>query len=835
MAWKDARNNLSRLFLFISAIIIGIAALVAINSFHSNLQYDIDHQAKDLLGADFVVNGNKPFEQELLTLFDSMELPQSQEANFASMVLFKHSGETRLIRVVALKGGFPFYGEVQTRPEGVFPAIKEGPFAIMDENLASRHSISNNDTLKIGKMDFIMAGEVLKIPGGSAMSSTFTPSIYISMDYLDSTGLLQYGSRVNYKNYFKAASIEEVEQVTSILEPELKKFGHRYETVDRRKERLGEGFSNLYKFFNLLAFVALVLGCIGIASSVHIYAREKRQSVAVLRCLGSSGWQAFNIYFIQTVVTGIVGSLIGVLVGIMIQYGLPAMLNQFLPMDIRLRLAWSAIGEGLLLGLVISVLFSILPLVSVRFVPPLSVLRTNFKPLKKWSKTGVTVVVLAALFPLLFATYQAEDLLTGVYFFVGLGLAFLLLLGVARLIMFLVGKYFPRKAGFIWRHGLSNLFRPNNQTAVMVIVIGLGAFLVATLHIVQTSLLNQVEFVGEENQSNTILFDIQKHQVEDVKKLTEENGLPIKQFVPIVTCRIASINGKTVRDIQNDTTDAISNWAITREYRVTYRDSLHHAEQLLEGKIHRKVTSGSTDSVFVTISQGMQENLEVNIGDTVVFDVQGFPITTYIGGIREVEWPKDPPNFIFVFPTGVLEEAPQIYVLTTRVDEKNVADKYSRELVALFPNISLIDLRLILSTINDFFDKVAFVIRFMALFSIITGLIVLAGAVRNSKYARLKENVLLRTIGAAKKQILGITLVEYGYLGVFAGFAGVLLSLISGFVLSFFFFDIIFFPDLLGLLIIWIGVVILTVLVGWLNTRNIFDRSPLEVLRKEAL
>ncbi|MDH5400022.1 MAG: FtsX-like permease family protein, partial [Cyclobacteriaceae bacterium] len=748
---------------------------------------------------------------------------------------FKHSGETRLIRVVALKGGFPFYGEVQTRPEGVFPAIKEGPFAIMDENLASRHSISNNDTLKIGKMDFIMAGEVLKIPGGSAMSSTFTPSIYISMDYLDSTGLLQYGSRVNYKNYFKAASIEEVEQVTSILEPELKKFGHRYETVDRRKERLGEGFSNLYKFFNLLAFVALVLGCIGIASSVHIYAREKRQSVAVLRCLGSSGWQAFNIYFIQTVVTGIVGSLIGVLVGIMIQYGLPAMLNQFLPMDIRLRLAWSAIGEGLLLGLVISVLFSILPLVSVRFVPPLSVLRTNFKPLKKWSKTGVTVVVLAALFPLLFATYQAEDLLTGVYFFVGLGLAFLLLLGVARLIMFLVGKYFPRKAGFIWRHGLSNLFRPNNQTAVMVIVIGLGAFLVATLHIVQTSLLNQVEFVGEENQSNTILFDIQKHQVEDVKKLTEENGLPIKQFVPIVTCRIASINGKTVRDIQNDTTDAISNWAITREYRVTYRDSLHHAEQLLEGKIHRKVTSGSTDSVFVTISQGMQENLEVNIGDTVVFDVQGFPITTYIGGIREVEWPKDPPNFIFVFPTGVLEEAPQIYVLTTRVDEKNVADKYSRELVALFPNISLIDLRLILSTINDFFDKVAFVIRFMALFSIITGLIVLAGAVRNSKYARLKENVLLRTIGAAKKQILGITLVEYGYLGVFAGFAGVLLSLISGFVLSFFFFDIIFFPDLLGLLIIWIGVVILTVLVGWLNTRNIFDRSPLEVLRKEAL
>jgi len=201
--------------------------------------------------------------------------------------------------------------------------------------------------------------------------------------------------------------------------------------------------------------------------------------------------------------------------------------------------------------------------------------------------------------------------------------------------------------------------------------------------------------------------------------------------------------------------------------------------------------------------------------------------------VREVDWPTDPPNFIFVFPGGVLEQAPQIYVLTTRVDAQTVADKYSRELVALFPNVSLIDLRLVLSTIQEFFDKVSFVIKFMALFSIITGLIVLAGAVINSKYARMRENVLLRTVGALKKQIVGLTLLEYSYLGLFAGIAGILLSLVSGYLLSLFMFDVIFLPDISGLFVIWLGVILLTVSVGWLNTRSIMNNSPLEVLRKQ--
>jgi putative ABC transport system permease protein len=186
-------------------------------------------------------------------------------------------------------------------------------------------------------------------------------------------------------------------------------------------------------------------------------------------------------------------------------------------------------------------------------------------------------------------------------------------------------------------------------------------------------MLGQVEYRGQENQSNTILFDIQPHQREGVVKLIEENGLPVNQVVPIITCRLTEVKGKSTAELQRDTTDKIPNWAITREYRVTYRDSLHHSEELIKGNLHR-LKKGTRDSVQVTISEGMEENLQVTIGDSLMFDVQGVPLRAYISGVRKVDWPKDPPNFIFVFPKGVLEEAPQIYVTATRVEEQTQAN-----------------------------------------------------------------------------------------------------------------------------------------------------------------
>jgi putative ABC transport system permease protein len=832
MAWRDARHNFSRLFLFMSSVIAGIAAVVALDSMNNALQHDINTNAKELLGADLVINGERKFSPELQQHFDSLQLPQASEADMASMVLFLHNNESRLIRLVALNGDFPFYGKIETKPADAYGRLKGKQVALLDETLASQFDVSTGDSLRVGNSVFAVAGVVTKFPGGGGLMATFTPSVYISMQHLDSTRLVQFGSRVNYKQYIKTQSDKHTEETLADLKPLIRKNGYSYETIEGRKEGLGEGFNSIYRFFSLLAFVSLILGCLGIASAVHIYAREKREEVAVLRCIGSSGWQAFNIFFIQVFFLGIIGSIIGSFLGFAIQHVIPLFLEGVVPFSISSIVSWQSMGMGILIGAVISVLFSVLPLVSIRFVPPLTVLRTDFKAERVFSKTRITAIILIAIFPVAFAWFQTKSIFTGLYFFVGLLAALAILALVAYVLLNLVRKFFPHRAGFLWRHALSNLFRPNNQTRVLMVTIGLGAFIISTLNIVEQSILGQVEFTGQENQSNTILFDIQPEQKEGVLKLMADNQLVSNQVVSIVTCRIDQLKGKTVETLQKDTLDDIPNWALMREYRVTYRDTITRSEELVKGEIQHK--SPGPDSVWVTISEGMEETLGVTVGDSILFDVQGVPIQARISGIRKVDWPKDPPNFIFVFPTGVLDHAPQFYVTATRINDQKQANKFQQELVLQFPNVSLIDLRLILSTVNELFDKLGLVVRFLALFSMITGLVVLAGAVVNSRFVRMKENVLLRTVGARTRQITQITLVEYGYLGLFSALTGLFLSIAGGWALATFFFEVTFSFDWLELSIITIAVVVLTMLIGWLNSRKVINTPPLQVLRKES-
>ena len=832
MAWRDGHHNFSRLFLFVASLIVGIAAVVAIASLNYSLQEELDRNAKELLGADLVINSNKKFDSLLVKTIDSAKRQVAGDANMASMVMFMPTRQSRLIKLTALYGDFPFYGELETYPANAMQVMKQGRFAMLDESLATQYNVSSEDSLKIGNVVFKVAGVVKKIPGGGGLTATLAPAVYISLTELDSTGLVQFGSRVNYSLFIKTTSDKDTKELIESIKPLSKKLGFGYEDVQERRDGLGRGFKSVYQFFSLLAFVALILGCIGVASSVHIYAREKREEVAILRCIGSSGWQAFNIYFVQIFVLGIIGSLLGAVLGVIIHQIIPIVFKEYIPLKLQFAISVRAVTEGVVLGGIVSILFTLLPLLAVRFVPPLTVLRADFSTTNVFSKSRLTATILIILFPILAAAYQTKSFISGGLFSVGLALALGCLSLVAMVLLFLVKKYFPTGASFVFRHALSNLFRPNNQTRVLMVTIGLGAFIISTLNIIQSSLLNQVEFTGNENQSNTILFDIQPNQKEGVVKLINQQKLPVNQVVPIITCRLSALKNKTIEEIQKDTID-IPDWALTREYRVTYRDSLIASEELIKGVL-QKYSPGKRDSIYVTISDGMHETLRLDIGDSLVFNVQGVEMKARISGIRDVEWPKDPPNFIFVFPKGVLEKAPQIFVATTRVNDPHVASRFQQALVTDFPNVSLIDLRLVLSTVNTLFEKIGLVVRFLALFSIVTGLVVLAGAVINSKFVRMKENVLLRTIGARTNQLTKITLIEYGYLGIFSALTGMILSLGGGWLLTKFFFEVQFSADVAELLIIGGGVVVLTIFIGWFNSREVISTPPLQVLRKEG-
>jgi putative ABC transport system permease protein len=831
LAYKDARKNFGRLFLFVSSIIIGIAALVAIDSFNQNLQNDINNQSKELLGADLEIDSRRQeWDETFLASLDSLNAEIASDARFASMVYFPKNNGTRLIQVIAIDGDFPFYGNIELLDVSGLNAFRQGNAVLIDESLAIQYDVLKGDTLKLGKGTFPVSGIVTAFPGNTSINADISPTVYLPYGRLEETELIRYGSRVNYHKYLKVEDTD-IAQIKERLEPLLDDYDYRLDDVEERKEDMGRGFSNLYKFFNLLSFVALILGCIGVASSVYIYVQEKKYAAAVLRCMGASGWQIFFVFFIQILAIGIIGSILGVIHGVFVQYALPLVVSDFIPVEVAPQISWYSVIKGLVLGLIISTLFSVLPLVNIRFIPPLIILRETIEKTPRKSKFKYFIFSLIVLFPWIFSVNQTGSLENGSLFFGSLVLVFALLWLVARGLIWAVRRFFPSNSSFVWRQSLSNLFRPNNQTVILVIVIGLGAFLLSTMALIQNSLLSQVEFAGKGERSNTVLFDIQPYQKDGVVDLVNKYDLPVQQLVPIVTTRISAVRDSTVAEIQEDTTSNTRSWALNREYRVTYRDSIIASETILEGSLQ---LNGEMDSIFISVSDNLKEGLNLNLKDKIVWDVQGVEITTFVGSVRQIDWRRVQTNFMVVFPGGVLEDAPQFYVLISKVDDKQVSAAFQQELVQNFPNVSAIDLTLILETVDQVFDKIGFVIRFMALFSVLAGLFVLSGAVINSKYARLRENVLLRTLGAARKQLLQITLIEFAYLGTFAGLSGSLLALIASWALSVFFFEILFFPDLVSLALTWMLISLLTVVVGWFNTRSILNKSPLEVLRKEV-
>jgi putative ABC transport system permease protein len=352
MAWRDSRRNRSRLFLFISSIILGIAALVAIYSFEYNLRRDIDSQAKSLLGADLIIETNKTVKEESLPMLKSLGTERSEERTFASMVYFQKNGGTRLVNVRALSGDFPYYGDIETSPKSASRSFRIGKQALVDKTLMLQYDAKPGDSIKVGEVIFEIAGVLNKAPGQTGFNAAVAPIVYIPLSYLEETGLSQKGSRITYNFYYKFPPETNVNKLAKRLESKLEKAELDYETIESRKENTGRSFEDMTEFLALVGFIALLLGCIGVASAIHIYIREKINTIAVLRCLGASSRQAFLIYLIQIAGIGLIGSLIGAILGTLIQQFLPIVLKDFLPVEITVAISWMAVGQGLLLGLI---------------------------------------------------------------------------------------------------------------------------------------------------------------------------------------------------------------------------------------------------------------------------------------------------------------------------------------------------------------------------------------------------------------------------------------------------------------------------------------------------
>ncbi len=832
MAWRDGRASGRKFMLFMASIVLGIAAVVAIQSFGKNLKDNITLQSKSLMGADFIIDSNHPPNEKVQRIIDSLGGSDAREVNFASMAAFPE-GATKLVRVRGVHGNFPLYGKLETDPASAAENYQERGMALVDATVMTQFGLEPGDSISIGEVKLPIAGRILSVPGRSQVSSTLAPPVFIPYRFLDETGLLQTGSRLEYEYYFLAEEGTDMELLDETLDPILDAEDADLDTHTSTSERMGDNYQNFGKFLNLVAFIALLLGCVGIASSIDIYVKEKLSTVAVLRCVGATRRQTFSIYLLQIAGMGLVGALIGTAVGIGLQQLFPLFLQDFLPVDVHIGFAWPVILMGILLGVIMSVMFALIPLLGIWYASPLQALRISDEELP--GSRNVRLVVLAGIlvFIFLFSLWLLQDWLYSLSFVGGLLVTFALLAGVAVLLMRGVKKYFPSSWGFVARQSLLNLFRPQNQTLTLVLAIGMGTFLISTLYFTKDFLLEKVSVGNSEDAANMILFDVQTEQTQAVAEMVTEADLPIQDLIPIVTMRVQSLNGVSVNQLRKDTTSEINNWILNHEFRVTYRDSLIGSESVVEGEWKGQAAEDD-GRVVISVSENFAEDALVDVGDEVVFNVQGVLMKTVVGSIREVDWTRLQMNFSIVFPEGVLGDAPQFHVLTTTAPDEQASAAIQQKLVKAFPNISIFDLRQMLSLVESILNRISWVISFLAFFSILTGIIVLVGAVRTSKYQRIRESVLLRTLGARSSQVLKITALEYLYLGLLGSFAGLLLSVVSSGLLAWFAFDAAFAPAVIPFLVLVPGITFLVVIIGLSNSRSVIKSPPLEVLRKEV-
>jgi putative ABC transport system permease protein len=604
-----------------------------------------------------------------------------------------------------------------------------------------------------------------------------------------------------------------------------------------------------------VGFIALLLGCIGVAGAVHIYIKDKLPTVAILRCLGASGRKAFYVYLVQVAGIGLFGAIVGAISGSLIQKLLPILVKDLLPIEnVSTAFSYTALFQGVALGLIVAVLFALLPLSGILKTSPLRTLRASFGELEadnRLLRWGVYAAIAATLFG--FTYWLVGDWKETLAFMGGIAGAFVVLWGVAQLLTFLLRRFFPKKWSYVVRQGVANLFRPENQTVLLVVTIGLGTMLLSTLFLIPSLLLKQVEFSGSGSQPNMILFDIQANDKDSVAQLVLDHGMPLMQQVGVVTTRIDAIDGQTKQQYEvehpdpdslpeaqperrmappREDQDRISNWVWDREYRVTFRDTLIETEKIVEGEWVGVHTPGQP--IKISISDGLQRSMKAKIGTRIAFNVQGARLDCEVASVRKVDFNKVQTNFLVVFPKGVLERAPQFHVIVSKVKDADQSAKFQSALVKRYPSVSAIDLTQILRSVDEVLRKVSFVIRFMAMFSILTGLLVLFSSIYQSKFARIRESVLLRTLGASRRQILSINALEYFLLGALSCLAGVGLSVAGAWGLARFAFKIPFQIEWWPLGATFLAITGLTVIIGLLNSREVVRKPPLEVLRQEV-
>ncbi len=840
MAIRETRSSWQRLLFFFVCLAIGVGAIVTLRSVIQSVRGVVTGEARALIASDVVISTGRGWTDQDRALLASWLTPargvQATTASLetATMVRPADPGKpmARMVELRGVEAGFPLYGRVRLRGGQRYShTLLADRGAVVRPELLTQLDLAVGDALVIGSQTFTIRGVLEGEPGGRTGGFSLGPRVLIDRTALEQAGLLGFGSRSRHQIMLRVdparldAYTREVRQA----------FRNEFVNVRSWKSTesdIGEDLERSENYLSLVGLVVLVLGGIGVSSVTRVFVEQKLKSIAVLKCVGAHTAQILGVYMLQVLALGLAGSLLGVALAraALLAVTRYAVSTSATGEPLTYGLTWPAVGQGVLIGLLVALLFSIVPLLRVRRVRPSLLLRQEGGGGgRDYLRFGVAALVGVALVAV--AAWQAGSWRVGLIVCAGfIGIA-AVLWGAGWLLVKMM-RPLRQARWFALRHAALHLDRPGNQTRLVLLAVGLGCFFIVGVRAVQSNLLSQFSFDLAADMPDMFLIDIQQDQAAGLGAFmgprVPAGGAP--RLLPVLRARVTGVRGREVT--LDSVEDVRGRGSLAREYTITYRGSLAPNERVIDGRFWESSPSARPE---VSIEQSIRDRFRIQIGDTMRFDVLGRPIEARVTSVRSVNW-REVRNggFMFVFRPGTFEQAPHGFIASMRGPaDGDARARLQRDLVLAFPNVSVIDLREVLETARAIIGTIALGVTVVGGLVLATGVLILTGAVAMTKFRRVYEAAILKTLGASTRTVGSLLLLEYGLLGLLAGTVGSLGGIGLSYAISRWAIDVPWSMPWREVGAGVAGTAVLVAIVGLGASLDVLRRKPLATLRAE--
>jgi len=862
MAGRELRASWRRLLFFFICVAIGVGAIVTLRSIMQSVREGLMSEARAMLAADVRIQTNRPWVPDVRSavdarLTDAAVLARSESIETVTMVRPETgAAATRMAELRGVPPEYPYYGTLKLQDGAEYShALVRDRGALVAPELLIQLGIRVGDRILIGGQPFTVRGVIEREPGRSVGGFSFGSRVLVDLEDLRASTLLAFGSRASYQILLRVRD-DAVERLTQDVRARFRDNFVGVRSYKNTEDNIDESFQRSENFLSLVGFVIVVLGGIGVWSVTRVFVRQKIRSVAILKCLGASARQVLATYVTQVALLGLLGSLLGVGIAAVAIASIPEALVASIG-GFTYGLTFSAVWQGMAVGVLVALLFALVPLLEVRRIKPLLLLRGGdgagsvsvrlkaeatalgkfIQVLKRLDWLQISVGVAVSLLLVVIASWQAASWQVGGIVSGGFAIVAAVLYGAAYV---LVRAVMPLAAArwFPLRHAVISLRRPGNQTRVILLSVGLGSFFVLGVRALQDNLIAEFASNFDRRGADMFLVDIQRDQVDGVRALLQERmdaDAPPARVIPVLRARVVGVRGS--QTVLENYSDVRGRGGLSREYVITYRNHLERNERLVRGAFWENQPALAPDAAMpeVTIEEGMSERHRINPGDTMRFDVLGRTIEARVTGVRHVDWEDSRSGgFMFVFRPGAFDQAPHSFIGFLRGPADSTARaRLQLDLVTRYSNVTAIDGREILARIQGIVDNVVLGVSVVGGIALFSGILILVGAVAMTKFQRVYDAAILRTLGATTKTLSTMLALEYFALGLLAGLIGAGGALGLSWAVTKYVLEIDWRPEPWLLVAGVFATFALVGTVGVLASVDVLRRKPLATLRAE--